>query len=89
MKPLMLIQNDANVPPGHLAGALDGLPGGYEIRRLFDGDPVPNPAECGAIGFVLLLWCLMVFLKTILLWLQKSTSIPPFSTAASDLACGF
>ena len=32
-------------------------------------------AECGAMGLLLLLWCLLVFSKTILRWLRRATAV--------------
>ncbi len=42
MRPVLVLQNDADVPPGHLRAVLEDAPGGYEICRLHAGDVVPG-----------------------------------------------
>lgn len=42
MRPVLVLQNDADVPPGHLHAVLEETPGGYEICRLHAGEVVPG-----------------------------------------------
>ena len=52
MKPVLVIQNDADVPPGYLREVVEEAPGGHEIRRLYAGDEVPGPD--GRLGIIVL-----------------------------------
>jgi GMP synthase-like glutamine amidotransferase len=42
MKPLLVLQNDADVPLGYLDDVLRSADGGYEVRRLFADEPLPG-----------------------------------------------
>ena len=52
MRPVLVLQNDADVPPGHLHAVLEETPGGYEICRLHAGEVVP--ALDGWLGIIVL-----------------------------------
>jgi len=52
VRPVLVLQNDADVPPGHLRAVLEDAPGGYEICRLYAGDVVPGFA--GWLGVIVL-----------------------------------
>lgn len=43
MNPILVLENDADVPPGYLIDVLETAPGGYELRRLHAGDEVGGP----------------------------------------------
>ena len=50
MKPIVILQNAADDPPDTLADFLAETGLAFEVRRVWEGDPLPErPSDCAAL----------------------------------------